>query len=149
MTSRLTTKKNCSISSVRTAPTNHNSALVSPQMFLSPYVSSHPWAITKQSITEGSLFSFFPHYILQFWWCLWISSNYIDNFLFVPTNSQSCHMFAILRRNRQESLVSEITRKVRDVYLHLPKTQLQVWTMIYIYIYIYVFVLPVIKYNSH
>jgi len=53
-------------------------------------------------------------------------------------------MFAILRCNRQESLVPEITCEVRDVYLHLPKTQLQVVNYDK-----YIFVLPVIKYNSY
>jgi hypothetical protein len=53
-------------------------------------------------------------------------------------------MFAILRCNKQETLVPEITRKVRDVYLHLPKTQLQVMNYDK-----YIFVLPVIKYNSY
>ena len=145
MTSKPTTiKKNCSISSVRTAPMNHNLVLASPQLFLSPYILSHPWAKTKQSITEGSLFPFFPHYVLQFCWHLWISSNYTGNFLFVPTNRKSCHTFAILRCNRQETLVPEITRKVRDVYLHLPKTQLQVMNYDK-----YIFVLPIIKYNSY
>ena len=35
-------QKICSISSVRTVPMNHNLVLASPQLFLSPYVLSHP-----------------------------------------------------------------------------------------------------------
>ena len=52
-------------------------------------------------------------------------------------------MFAILNCNRQETLVPEITRKVRDVYLHLLKAQLQVMNYDK-----HIFVLLIIKYNS-
>jgi hypothetical protein len=136
ITSRPTTiKKNCSISSVRTAPTNHNLVLASPQLFLSPYVSSHPWAITEQSITEGCLFHFFPHYVLQFWWRLWISSNYTGTFYLYQQTARAviCLPFSDVT-DRNLWFLRSLVRLEMSICIYL-KPSFKSWTMINIYLY--------------
>jgi hypothetical protein len=82
-----------------------------------------PSVDNRMSITEGSLFQLFPYYVFQFCSYPCISSNYICNFVFVPTNRQGCHMVCYSQINTQETLVPKMTHEFRDVCLHLPKTQ--------------------------